>query len=259
MSASRLLLVPSFTELEWGIRLRLEQWAAVATFDTPGVGNVPRPAGTEPDPARATEFLGRWREAAVERGLEEIDRRGWESFVVVTDSNGSPTAVGIAQRRRQAVLGLAIGHASLSSTMEGERAAMNRSVYEVLVQLARQGNEAFVRYGIAQVTRGGISEEVAEQMIERFPDMELVAATLEALGRDPEPIGEELAALDLPLLLAKHEGCLGRTDEGFEDIVAAFPEARTVICPEACPSSPAFADAIRRFCAQLPSGSEAGG
>jgi hypothetical protein len=85
-------------------------------------------------------------------------------------------------------------------------------------------------------------------MIERFPDMGLVSAMIEALGREPEPIGDQLAALGLPLLLAKHEGCLGSTDEGFEDIVAAFPDAETVICPETCSSSPAYAGAVRRFC-----------
>jgi hypothetical protein len=58
-----------------------------------------------------------------------------------------------------------------------------------------------VRYGIAQATRGTFGEEVAQQMIDRFPDMELVAATIEALGQDAEPIGDQLAALDLPLLL----------------------------------------------------------
>jgi len=88
-------------------------------------------------------------------------------------------------------------------------------------------------------------------MIERFPDMRLVSAMIEALGREPEPIGDQLATLDLPLLLAKHEGCLGSTDEGFEDIVAAFPRAETVICHETCSSSPAFADAIRRFCERV--------
>jgi hypothetical protein len=97
------------------------------------------------------------------------------------------------------------------------------------------------------MTRGAISEELAQQMLARFPDMDLVSAMVEALGREPEPIGEDLAALGVPLLLAKHEGCLGRTDEGFEDIVAAFPDARTVICPEACSSSPAFAEALRAF------------
>jgi hypothetical protein len=253
VSASRLLLVPSFTELEWGIRPRLEEWAEVATFDTPGVGAEPLPPGIDPDPSRASELLGRWREAAAERGLEEADRHGWESFVMVTDAQGAPTAVRMALRRRECVLGLAIGHAALSHTFEGERPTENRAIWDVLVQLARQGNEAFVRYGIAQATRGGVSEEVAQQMLERFPDMELVAATIEAIGRDPEPIGDDLAALDLPLLLAKHQGCLGRTDEGFEDIVAAFPDAETVICPEACSSSPAFAEALRSFCEELAS------
>ena len=253
MSAPPLLLVPSFTELEWGIRPQLEQWADVATFDTPGVGDEPLPLGIETDPDRASEFLSCWRDAVVERGLEEADRQSWQSFVVVTDGQGAPTAVRIAQRRREHVLGLAIGHAALSHSLEGERPTENRAIWDVLVQLANQGNEAFVRYGIAQATRGGFSEEVAQQMINRFPDMELVAATIEALGQDPEPIGDELAALDLPLLLAKHEGCLGRTDESFEDIVAAFPEARTVICPEACSSSPAFAEALRGFCEEIAS------
>ena len=129
----------------------------------------------------------------------------------------------------------------------------------MLVQLAHQGNESFVRYGIAQATRGAFSEEVAQQMIDRFPDMELVAVTIEALGQDPEPIGDQLTTLDLPLLLAKHEGCLGRTDESFEDIVAAFPEARTVICPEACSSSLAFAEALRGFCEEIASRRRTGG
>jgi hypothetical protein len=101
------------------------------------------------------------------------------------------------------------------------------------------------------MTRGGISEEVAQEMLERFPDMEMVSAVVEALGSEPEPIGEDLQALGVPLLFAKHEGCLGRTDEGFEDIVAAFPDALTVICPEACTSSPTFAAAVRRFCRDL--------
>jgi hypothetical protein len=33
MDALRLLLVPSFTELEWGIRPQLEEWAEIASFD----------------------------------------------------------------------------------------------------------------------------------------------------------------------------------------------------------------------------------
>lgn len=253
MSATRLLLVPSFTELEWGIRPRLEEWAEVATFDTPGVGDEPLPAGLAPDPSRTRELLSQWRDAAATRGLAEIERLGWKRFVVVADAYGASTAVGIARRRPESLLGIALGHASLSDATEGERAPVNRAIWEAMAQLTRQGSEAFVRYGLAQATRGGVSEDVAQQMLERFPDMELVAATIEALGGDAEPIGDDLAALDLPLLLAKHEGCLSRTDEGFEDIVAAFPEADAVICPEACSSSPSFAEALRSFCERIAS------
>lgn len=250
MSSPRLLLVASFTELEWGIQPALEEWAEVMAFDMPGVGGVPLPPDFELDPSRAVELLAGWRGAAAERGLAEVDSRGWERFVLVTDSHGTPAAVRLAQKRPESVRGLAIGHASLSHGHEGDRAPMRAGIWDALGQLVSQGSDAFVRYGIAQMTRGAISEEVAEQMLERFPDMELASATVEALGQEPEPVGDDLAALGLPLLLAKHEGCLGRTDEGFEDIVAAFPDAQTVICEEACSSSPAFADALKTFCGE---------
>src|SRR2546422_10321725 len=166
MSASRLLLVPSFTELEWGIRPGLEEWAEVASFDTPGVGDEPLPDDVEVDPDRAPELLARWREAAVERGLEEVDRRGWERFVVVTDSHGSPTAVRLARRASDRVLGLAIGHASLSHGTEGDRAPMRAGVWQVMAQLAGQGTEAFVGYGVVQMTRGGGSEGVSAATVQ---------------------------------------------------------------------------------------------
>lgn len=258
MGASRLLLIPSFTELEWGIRPRLEEWAEAASFDAPGVGDEPVPPGLDLDSADASELLARWREAAVERGLAEADRRGWDTFVVVTDGYGTPTGVRLAGERPEAVLGIAIGHASLSHSSEGERAPAQAGTWDAMTQLLQQGSEAFVRYGIAQMTRGGIDEETAQQMVERFPDGRLLTLAMEALGADPEPIGEQLAALDVPLLLAKHEGCLGRTDEGFEDIVAEFPEARTVICEEACSSSLDFAEALRDFCGELEPAARAG-
>ena len=252
-SSPRLLLVPSFTELEWGTRPLLEKWAEVATFDAPGIGDAEIPFEVELDPSRSAELLGRWREATVQIGLDTVDHRGWQRFVVVSDSWGAPSAVGIARRRRDSVLGLAMGHAALSHSTEGERAPERAGVSAAMVQLARQGSEAFVRYGIAQMTRGAIDEDTAQQMVERFPDMDLVTAALEALGQEPEPIGEALFEIEAPLLLAKHEGCLGSTDEGFEDMVAAFPSAETVICPEMCASSPTFAEALQSFCSQLAS------
>jgi hypothetical protein len=53
-------------------------------------------------------------------------------------------------------------------------------------------------------------------------------------------------------LLGQHVGCLGSTEEGYQDIVAQFPEAATVSCPEACSASPTFAEALREFCGGLP-------
>lgn len=252
----RLLLVPSFTELEWGIRPVLEEWVEVISFDTPGVGGNETSFGVVRDSSRSAESLSRWRDAAARIALREVDRSGWERFFIVADSYGSVTGVRIAGMRPDAILGMAIGHAALSHATEGERATERAVVWEAMTQLARQGSEAFVRYGIAQMTRGGIDEETAQQMVERFPDMDLIQAMVEAIGREPEPIGDQLAAMDSPLLLAKHDGCLSRTDEGFEDIVAAFPEAATVNCPEMCASSPAFAEALREFCERV--GSEQG-
>ena len=244
----RLLLVPGFTELEWGIRGELEEWAEVASFDMPGVGAQPLPEEIDARRGITPDLLPLWREGGVKGGLRVVDELDWEEFFIVTDTFGDPVAVRIARERRAAVQGLVIGHAALSHATDGERPPTNGAVWDALTQLARQGSEEFVRYGIAQMTQGGVSEDVARRMLERFPEMELVAVIIEALGADPEPIGDELAALDLPMLFAKHEGCLARTDEGFEDAVAAFPEAETVICPGACAASPVFADAIRGFC-----------
>jgi hypothetical protein len=60
----RILLCPQFTEVEWRIAPQLAEWAEVATFDAPGVGDEPGPADGELD-----------RRHVVERGLQEVKRR----------------------------------------------------------------------------------------------------------------------------------------------------------------------------------------
>ena len=253
MNRPRLLLVPPFSELQWVIRDQLEEWADVASFDPPGVGEEPLPEGFELDSERPG-VLSKWRRLTVERGLREADGLGWDQFVVVTDGDGGPAAVGVATARPAAIQGLALGHAALSRSMQGDRAPLNRQVWEAMGQLMRQDRESFVRYGIAQMTQGSVDEALATRMLERFPNMDIVAGLWELLAQDPEPMEDELMALrerGVPFLLAKHEGCLGSTDEGYEDIVAAFPDARTVSCPEACEVSPAFAQALREFCAEI--------
>jgi hypothetical protein len=235
------------------IKPQLEEWAEVATYDPPGVGEEPLPAGLRVDPGMPDEerrdALRRWRQAAAARGLSEADRRGWERFFVVVDGEGIPTGVRLAQMRPEAVRGLAIGHAALARTTEGERPAVNKEVMAAMGDLLRTDSEAFIRYGIAQATAHSVPEEVATKMIERFPNSELVVGVWGLLSLEPEPIGDDLAALDKPLLLGEHVGCLGSTPEGFEDIVARFPDAVTVSCPESCSVSPAFVQALREFCA----------
>jgi pimeloyl-ACP methyl ester carboxylesterase len=237
-----LLLVPAFTELQWTIKPLLEEWADVVSYDPPGVGSEPAPKPLE---------LGAWRRAAARRGLEEVDRLGWERFVVVVDGEGIPTGIQVAQARPTSVQGIAMGHAALSRSTEGERPAINKEVWSAMGALLRTDRRAFIRYGIAQVTAGSVSEEVAARMVERFPDSDLAVRIWDTLGAAPEPVGDDLTALGLPLLLGEHAGCLGSTPEGYQDIVAQFPEAATVSCPEACSVSPAFAEALRKFCSAL--------
>lgn len=239
MTRPRLLLVPEFTELEWdGIRPRLEEWAEVASYDPPGVGDEPPPEKLE-------------RDVIVNRGLEELDRLGWDECFVATDSWGIASAVRLALARPEAILGMALGHTKLSHRREGDRAPVNGPVYEAMTELIRTDHEAFIRHGIAQATGGSIGEDLAERMLERFPDYDLMVASWEMITREDVEIGEQLARLDCPLLFAKHVGCLGSTEEGFDDAAAAFPEAKTIAVEDAPVSSEKFADALRQFCEQI--------
>jgi len=237
MDRPRLLLVPEFTELEWEtIRPRLEEWAEVASYEPPGVGDEPR-----------AEKLD--REVIVTRGLEELDRLGWEECFLATDSWGIPSAVKLAIARPDAVMGMALGHAKLSHRRDGERPPVNGAVYDALTELISTDHEAFIRHGIAQATGGSVSEDLAERMIERFPH-DLLVSGWEAMTRDAE-IGELLAQVDCPLMFAKHVGCLGSTEEGFNDAAAAFPRAKTVAVEDAPLSSEKFAEALREFCEEV--------
>ena len=234
MDRPRVLLVPEFTELEWAIKPRLEQWADVASYDPPGIGEEPPVANLD-------------RAALVARGVEELDRRGWERCLLASDGWGIATAVEVALIRPAAIAGLALGHTKLSYRREGARAPVNREVWAAMRDLIGTDHEAFIRHGAQQVTGGSIDEGLAERMIERFPRELLTVATWDALTRDDVRIDELLGRLDCPLLFAKHEGCLMSTEEGFDDAAAAFPRAHTISVTDAPLASAAFADALREF------------
>jgi hypothetical protein len=231
------------TELEWVIKPQLEEWAEVATFDIPGVGEEP--------PVEPLD-----RRAIIARALLEVDRRGWDSYVVVCDGSALPTGVRVAHARPACVEAMALGHARLVNRMEGDRPTINREVMDAFNKLAESNYVDFVRYGLTQVTHGSIGDDLAARMLERVP-IETGRAVWGMNVRDSKPFEELIRELDVPLLLAEHEGCLGETHEGFADAVAAFPEARTVSTPEAPAVSRKFADALRSFCEEVLVGTSA--
>jgi hypothetical protein len=235
----RLLLIPEFTELQWTIKPLLEQWAEVRSFDPPGVG-------AEPLPEKRSRLT---RRAVVGRALQEVDRAGWESFFLASPGWATSVAVSIAEERPEAVLGMALGHASLSHRREGERAPINAEVYAAMERLIENDAPSFIRFGIVQSTAGSIDEEVAEQMMSRLPTADMALGW--RLVTADEPFEERLRSLRCPMLLAKHQGCLMNTDEGFDDAVAALPKAETVIVPKAPCTSPEFAEALRSFCRRV--------
>jgi hypothetical protein len=232
VSGPRLFLVPQLTEVEWTIRPLLEEWAEVASYD----------------PARSVASGPVSREAIVDAGLEQLESQGWDRFFIVGDTFGTATAVRIARVRRDAVQGIALGHACLSWDMEGDRAPINPELWAAMAQLMNQDVNSFVRYGITQLTQGSYDEEIARQMVERVP-REQLQALWSMIRDDHEPIGEMLGEIDRPLLLAQHRGCLMFTDHGFEDACAAFPSASTVVVDGAPSADDDFAGALRKFCA----------
>lgn len=246
MTRPRLLLVPNFTELEWVIRPRLEEWAEVLAYDPPGFGEEPISAA---DRERVLD-QGGMRRLVARRGLEKVDERGWDRYLVVADGEGNGAAALIAAERPAAVAGVALGHACLGYGMAGERPAVGGEIWAALRALMDQDYDRFVRTGIVQITGGNYAEELAERIVERV-DRDLAEALWEAIRDEPVDIGALLREVDAPCLLAEHAGCLMFTEEGFRDAASAFPQARTYSFPEPGTISEAFAGALRSFCAEV--------
>jgi pimeloyl-ACP methyl ester carboxylesterase len=245
MSRPRVLLVPSLTELEWPIRPLIEEWADVASFDAPGVGEEPPPDG---------DFL----KASARRGLAELDARGWESCVIVGDEYGADVAARIAAARPEAVDALVLGHPCLRFQREGERPSLNPDVSDLLLRLADLDYRAFARQmftgwdpGRGAMGEPDHNEEVATRYLERVrPEAArtyLDAIMSEETSSEPS-LDERVHGLDVPLLFVRHEGCLLFTPEGFDDAVAAVPRAGTAATSVKPSVSPEFATILRDFC-----------
>jgi pimeloyl-ACP methyl ester carboxylesterase len=233
----RILLVPTLTELEWQIKPLLEEWAEVASFDVPGVGE--EPPIDDPGP-----------EAVIDRGVAEIDRRGWDRCVVVGDEFGVPQAIRIAAARPDAIEALALGHATLDLHTEGPEPALNGEVREALTRMIRTDFRSYVR-ALSQVTQHAYDDEFADRYMERVPQEMAVAYEGALMSLEPEGLEEMLRSLDVPMLLVEHKGCLMWQREGFEEIVKAFPAASTGSMELKPSVNPEFAALLREFCGRL--------
>jgi hypothetical protein len=238
MDRPRLLLVPQLTELEWLNKPLLEEWADVASYDAPGVG-----AGSDDAPSGS--------DAVAQRGLEELERRGWDRCVVVSDEFGVAAATALLAAQPAVVQAMAVGHARLSNELEGERAPMNREVFAGLGTLMRADMRTFVRQFFrltgGETMEGGYGEEMVDAYLERV-SLERMLPFWESRPEQGEQIGERLESAEIPMLLAQHRGCLLYTAEGFEDAVAALPGASVVSLDDKPSTSPEFARVLETFC-----------
>ena len=237
MTRPKLLLLPGYCELEWAIRPEVEAWAEVAVFDAPGVGGEAPPATYDTS-------------AVAERAATEVDRRGWDSYVIAADEFAIASAVKFALRHREAVQGLALGHACLSFNPEVDSPAVNPEVRSALSQVADLDDRMFVRH-LTQITQGSYGEELADQMLKRIPAGVAQSYVRDTMTDSGDWIGDALRELEKPLLLAEHDPCLLFTKEGYEAAVSAFPDSMQVSCRDKPSVSPVFAEALREFCRKV--------
>ena len=238
MERPRLLIVPMLTELEWPIRHELEEWADVASYDAPGIGDEPSTGETG-------------SEAAARRGLEEVDRRGWDRFIVAADEFGVLAASHLAAAAGDRVQAVVLGHARISNSAGGPRAALNNEVLLGVQSLLRTDPRTFVRQLFkmtgGEAAQGGYEATLVDEWLRRVP-MEVAEPFYESRESEGETLKSNLEQLRAPMLLAQHRGCILFTEEGFEDAVAMFPDAEVHRCDEKPSTSLDFVTVLREFC-----------
>jgi pimeloyl-ACP methyl ester carboxylesterase len=233
----RVLLLPGYSKLEWVIRPQLERWAEVAAFDAPGVGDESPPGGYDTT-------------ALAERAAAEVDRLGWQACFVAADEFAIAAALKFAARHRDAVQGLALGHACLTFSPDADPPAINAEVGSAFTQVAELDDRTFMRH-LTQITQGFYGEELADRMLERIPTGVAQAYARESMADPGDWIEGVLRDLGKPLLLAEHDPCLLFTRAGYEAAVSAFPDSMQVTCEAKPTVSPAFAEALREFCQEV--------
>ena len=218
MDRPRILLVPNLTEIEWHESGRIEEWAEVASYDAPGVGDEP--------PASPTSA----RRQSARRGLEELERRGWDRCFVVgrrVRRRGRRAYCGDRAGRRT---GMALGHARLSNATDGDRAPLNREVYAGCTSLIRTMPRAFIRQLFrmtgGETMEGGYSEKMVDEYRRRVP-VELMLPFWDSRARGRQ-IGDALErSTSRCSWRSTRAACCSRTRDS-RTRSSALPHARAV-------------------------------
>ena len=218
---ARVLYVPLFIAAESDrFAAIVGDWAEVASFDVP-------------------------EENAAEAAYARLDELEWEHCTLVMDGFAQGIGTEIALHDLARFRAIAVGHAAPRFSTQPPRPTLHPDVISAATQLLENDYMAFWR-AVTQLTQGGMPDAWVERWAASVPE-ERARAMFLGIAETQPPATERLAGFDGPLLLAQHADCVLWTPEGFEDALAAFPEARVIRCPDIPVFDPAFGDALREL------------
>ena len=218
---ARIFYVPLFIAAEADrFAALVADWAEVASFDVPA-----------DNPAEAAHA--------------RLDELGWDDCTLVVDGYGQALGIEIVLDDPTRFRAAAIGHAAPRYSTEPPRPALHPEVVAAATQLFDSDYMAFWR-GVTQITQGGMPDAWVERWAASVPK-ERARELFSGLVDTEAAACERLTAFDGPLLLAQHVDCVLWAAEGFEDAVAALPDARVIRCKEIPVFDPAFGEALKEL------------
>ena len=225
--SARILWVPSLAAVESeAFREAVKDWARVESFDLPGTGSI---------------------EAAVAVAAAKVAQLGWDTYAIAGESYAQAVAGELAAAQAERVEAVALGHATARFVVEGDRAAVNPAVFQALRQMLDTDYMSFAR-AITQVSGGAITDEAMDAFVAAVPQ-HLARTWMTTLVENRPVMAAGLRDIDVPVLLAEHRGCFMWTREGFEDAVAAVPQATALTCELPPTLDPRFQGALRELIA----------
>ena len=221
---ARVLYVPLFIASESDRFAHLvRDWAEVASFDVPA-------------------------EHAVEAAHARLDELAWDDCTLVVDGFAQALGIEIGLHGPARFRAVAVGHAAPRYSTDPPRPALHPEVVAAATRLLETDYMAFWR-AVTQLTQGGMPDAWVERWAASV-SKERARAMFFGIAETEPSACELLAGFDRPILLAQHVDCVLWTGEGFEDAVAALPDARAVRCKEIPVFDPAFGEALREIASE---------